>query len=85
MLVHILNIDILYVTPDRSKLKALQNKDRGARSEDDNEDDNEEFETLPGTLVVINQAIVDITAKLGHPEFQNVTGASSRCSFFYYF
>lgn len=81
MLVHILNIDILYVTPDRSKLKALQNKDRGARSEDDNE----EIETLPGTLVVINQAIVDITAKLGHPEFQNVTGASSRCSFFYYF
>lgn len=77
MFVHVLNSDTFHVKLYRFKLKALQNQNQGARSEEDNE----ELATLPGSLVVINQAILDVTAKLGHPEFQNVTGTSSRCSF----
>lgn len=44
-----------------------------------NEDELSELASLPNSLVVLEQAIADVTSELGHPEFQNVDGGRFMC------
>lgn len=37
-----------------------------------NEAELTELEALPNSLVVLEQAVADVSSELGHPEFQNL-------------